>query len=111
MKPFSIFILHPDDEKPQIRVAGEENKSQFQHEVPPIGDDCLSLSFIFRTVTHKEVFSKKDSKLVLFGNRLQSLFNENKFHTNETKANHLHHADANKQWEKVKPNFIENFVC
>ena len=47
----SIFVLHPNDEKPMIRHSGEY-LSQFQHGKVLVKEGLLSIGLIFRHVTN-----------------------------------------------------------
>ena len=110
LEDLTVFVLHPADEVPKVRTKEETCLSQFQHEVPKIDDKSLSLSLVFRTVTSKEAFSTKSNKMVLFDDKLDSLFRENKFHTGVVKANHLHHDDAKEEWRRQEKRFKKNWT-
>ena len=63
----SIFVLHPDDEKPIIRKVSE-NLSQFQHGNVKVKMGKLSIGLVYRNVTHSRNYDNVTSKIVLSSN-------------------------------------------
>ena len=66
----SIFVLHPRDEQPMIRIIGEP-LSQFQHGHVNVNKGDLSMGLIFRNVTHTLVYDNVKSTRILPDNYLE----------------------------------------
>ena len=60
----SIFVLHPNDEKPMIRDTGEY-LSQFQHGNVSVKKGLLSIGLVFCHVTKSLIYDNVTGKRVL----------------------------------------------
>jgi hypothetical protein len=62
MKNASLFILHPDDEKPIKRSEGRNGYVRFKHGVKKVQGEGLSVGFVFRSVAESEWYNKTTNK-------------------------------------------------
>ena len=85
----SIFLLHPEDERPKKRW--QTHSSQFQHGGIQVKKG-LSLALIFRVVTAKAEVNTVTNRKKLEEKEMFQLENKVKFHTN--------HIQTKKQQQK-----------
>lgn len=93
----SLFVLHPLDEKPMVR-AGDRQITQIQHGNVKVEEGNLSIAFVFRSVTQKEVYDNiNDFKCV--DHSLLELHKNTIKQFDETK----------KKFDKEKEDIVSNF--
>jgi hypothetical protein len=95
----SIFLLHPEDERPKKRW--QTHSSQFQHGGIQVKKG-LSLALIFRVVTAKAEVNTVTNRKKLEEKEMFQLENKVKFHTNQVKTVRQHHEDARQKFLERK---------
>jgi hypothetical protein len=103
----SIFLLHPDDEKPKKR-AGQKYLSQYQHGILHVPHG-LSLSLVYRVVTSTAKVCVADNRKVLVEKDHARLGKILRFHTEKDETVATHHDEALMEFMTVKKSLEANF--
>jgi hypothetical protein len=106
LKNGSIFMLHPDDERPKKR-AGQKYISQFQHGVDV--RNGISVALVFRVVTSKAKVCVVDNIIELLDKDEERLAKIVRFHTGEEKTVAEHHDDARERFFKKQAKLESHF--